>query len=232
MIIALHGFLGLSTDWNELLKNFSFTAPDLSQYDNLSFEDFVEQFNQDIKINYKKPPSLLGYSMGGRLALSALCSSPENYSSAVIISANPGINDEKSTRLAQDKKLAMSFGNKEWAALMEEWENQDVFKNATFRPKRNEVDFHRPFLAHCLQNWSLALQDNLCSKIQSLNIPICWITGGDDKKYLSMAKSIQLKHPKSKKVVIPGSGHRVPWEAQHEFLLELEKFYNDLKDRS
>ncbi|MCP5492826.1 MAG: alpha/beta fold hydrolase, partial [Chlamydiales bacterium] len=75
----LHGFLGCPQDWNTLTADFPhpFTSPSL----------------EDIKVT--EGSILVGYSMGGRIALSLAAEAPDKFAALILIGANPGIPDEQ-----------------------------------------------------------------------------------------------------------------------------------------
>ncbi len=65
-------------------------------------------------------PSLLGYSMGGRLALHALLEDPSPWECAVIVSAHPGLKDAEERR----KRLAAwlsRFQNEPFQTVLRDW---------------------------------------------------------------------------------------------------------------
>src|SRR5437764_3688750 len=100
MITALHGFLGLPTDWDFLRRaGFEVITPDLRHIP-------------------QEGDTLLGYSLGGRLAWHALLGGAR-YRNAVIVSAGLGVEDQK--RIEQDEHWARRFEHGEWYALMRDW---------------------------------------------------------------------------------------------------------------
>src|SRR5690349_16132305 len=99
VITALHGFLGLPEDWDFLRRaGFVVTTPDLSEI----------------------PPegeTLLGYSMGGRLALLALANGAK-YRRAVIVSSAISFEGDVEQRRAEDERWAERFERGEWYSVM------------------------------------------------------------------------------------------------------------------
>lgn len=230
IIIALHGFLGLPTDWKawwqkhgpphaELIPINLWTHPTLNS--SLSFADWTEAFIEEVQsiTRNKNSPSIevWGYSMGGRLALSAITRAPYLFKRAVILSANPGIeNDsERDERLKNDLVWANKFLTLDWNLLMQEWNDQLVFQiksseGNVFAPTmRSEASFDRTRLSQALDHWSLARQPNFWPLIQPLNIPLIWHVGALDAKYVSIAQKLKQLNPHLDLHTHNNSGHRL-----------------------
>jgi 2-succinyl-6-hydroxy-2,4-cyclohexadiene-1-carboxylate synthase len=206
---ALPGFLGLPSDW-DFLKREDLIGINWNDIKGNSLQEWAKHLNQQI-ISHK---ILMGYSLGGRLALHALLDQPNLWKGAIIISAHPGLSQEseKEKRWEHDNLWANRFKQENWIDLMDAWNNQEIFSTGTFHFNRQEKDFQRDHLAHLLTTGSLAHQADLREPLSNLNLPILWITGSRDAKYTQLADSIPLIHPLSQKNQIPHAGHRAPWE--------------------
>ncbi len=198
---GLHGFLGLPSDMELFLPKGSL-CPHLFEEPFLRpIDEFVEAFASFVrKVNGER--ILVGYSMGGRLALEVLARFESLFDKAMIISANPFQAEEG--RLKKDLLWGSRFLTEPWDELINSWESQPLFKG---KMKRQEEEFNRANLAKALDLWSLARQEGI--KTESLSLPILWVTGGEDLKYKRLAEAVVLTHPFSKKVEIEGAGHRI-----------------------
>lgn len=205
--LALNGFLGSPSDWS-LWKELSpceiIVAPDLWTW--------AKNFNAWVKKNIKPPRTLVGYSMGGRLALHALLDEPWLWTRALLISTHPGLKDEEARlqRIQADAIWAERFRKEPWKKLMTEWENQPIFHSATIRPQRKEQDYCRETLAQYLENFSLGKQENLIPKLKMLKVPLTWVTGGNDLIYETLAKEALNEH--SAHFSISEGSHRLHFE--------------------
>ena len=106
-ILMLHGFLGSSKDWSEvtaaLKENFFCILPDLPGHGRtlpLSESDYTMQSAAQSLLTILdreeiKQCALVGYSMGGRLALYMALTQPEYFSKLILESALPGLKTEK-----------------------------------------------------------------------------------------------------------------------------------------
>lgn len=227
-IHVLHGFLGLPGDWGFLEKDGNFIDLFNSRPIN-GLWSWAKTFNRSVKeANRKKV--LVGYSLGGRLALHALLDRPKLWDGAVIVSANPGLQDlkEKQKRLANDLQWSQRFLSEPWEKLMEDWNAQPVFSGDDCKLVRQEKNYSRSTLANVLDVWSLGRQEDLRQSIQNLSIPILWIAGERDQKFTSIARSLQFSHPQSKVWIAAEAGHSVPWQLEDSFKQELDTFLKEI----
>jgi 2-succinyl-6-hydroxy-2,4-cyclohexadiene-1-carboxylate synthase len=203
VLTALHGFLGLPSDWDFLKKaGFAVETPPLSTV----------------------PPAgdvLLGYSMGGRLALHALLSGA-TYRRAVIVSAGLGIEDRvaREERQQTDERWARMFEKQPWPRVMNEWNIQPVFGGHVM--KREELDFDRRELARQLREWSPGVLPSVAWRLQEIRVPVLWIAGEKDAKYIAEGERAVSRLPDAELWICPGAGHRVPWEQPERFVERLQ----------
>lgn len=201
---ALHGFLGHAADWD-------FLKP--SAEDRYTLHTTLERAGAGRRV-------LLGYSQGGRIALQTLVARAEDWDAAIIVSAHPGLKtaEEREARIRHDENWARRFETDPWAELIRDWNAQPVFGGREAMDPRREEDFSRAELAHALRQYSLGKQEDLPQRIAALNVPICWVVGENDSRYLELAKSVEIRSGSAFRLhIVPGAGHRVPWEAPDAF---------------
>jgi 2-succinyl-6-hydroxy-2,4-cyclohexadiene-1-carboxylate synthase len=169
--------------------------------------------------------TLLGYSMGGRIALHMLIRS-QQWKRAVIVSASPGLTEteDRGARLANDLRWADRFKTENWDETITAWNSQGVFANDPGQPDRRESDYRRSDLAAALVLGSVAGQENLRPHLRNLEIPILWIAGERDAKYAALAQECASVNPMFTCKIILGAGHRVPWAYPDEFCEAVEQF--------
>lgn len=205
-IVALHGFLGLPSDWSILDPFFDYEAIDL-------WRTREPAFSPD-------RPVLLGYSMGGRLAMRFALEHPERWSAAVFVSAHPGLSEGHDARLASDLEWAQKFREMPWEELMRQWNSQGVLQGRAL--PRLESDFDRACLSRALDEWSLGRQRNLRADLARLSIPTLYVTGAEDAKFTSLMKGLE-RHE-----IVEGAGHRVPWDQPETFRALLRDFLDSV----
>ena len=240
----IHGFLGLASDWNSFAKDFKehdckfYNISDFIKFnenngidDNLYFYSWANNFNKTVfnnnTINQKN--ILIGYSLGGRLALHALIQS-KKWDAAIIISANPGLINEtdKQTRIINDKIWSQRFLNEKWESVINSWNSQNVFLNSKNNFKRDEYNFNKIEIANILNKFSLGKQDDLREKIKSLGIPILWLAGENDIKFIKILYEMKDINKKIEAKTILDCGHRLPWENQMDFIKTSLNFINKI----
>jgi 2-succinyl-6-hydroxy-2,4-cyclohexadiene-1-carboxylate synthase len=226
IIWTIPGFLGHSSDWDFLpwnnvrtIESDSFAWSDLTDW-GVQCNRFVQESSE------KNANIMMGYSLGGRLALHALVENPSEWSAAVIISAHPGLSslEERKRRWENDKNWAERFCEEDWESLMQSWNAQGVFCDDDFCFDRREEEYDREELSSVLLRGSLAKQEELFDKIAQLPLPILWITGEKDKRAQDMAKKVSFAHDLSAIVQVDGAGHRVPWSQPHLFISTVNNF--------
>ncbi|MBA2727615.1 MAG: alpha/beta fold hydrolase [Parachlamydiaceae bacterium] len=222
-IFALHGFLGLPTDW-ELFD--SITHPIGVENDGFDLWHWSRSFNSSVKKTASKN-ILIGYSLGGRLAMHSLISNPDLWDAAIIISANPGLQSvkEREARLISDEHWAQRFLNDPWAPLMHDWNANAVFGNRPFPYLREESAFDRKQLSSLLVNWSLGKQESLHARLKQLSLPILYLAGEHDKPFCSIADQFRDFAEVS---IIPDAAHRVPWDNPKNFMNKIDIFIGGL----
>lgn len=232
-LVALHGFFGHPRDWEPLLgKGHSeqIYANIFEDFPITPFQKWAPAFNifAANKLSHCANKTLIGYSLGGRLALHALQQAPQQWNSAVIISTHPGLRDahQKSQRVQMDAEWAERIRSMPWKTLMDMWYSLEVFRGDTIVPQRVENEYHRENLAQALTTWSLGQQEDLQNIIFSLKMPILWIVGENDYKYREQAEGLQFHHPLSKVLTVRNAGHRVFLNAQHDLIQTINHFIN------
>lgn len=226
-IYVVSGFLGLPSDW----KALSF-GPELEHREIIpqpSLQAWAEHFNESIKRDGAEKRLLMGYSMGGRLAMHALLAESSLWSGAVIVSAHPGLTEhhDRVNRHMQDIKWAERFENDPWREVIHDWNQQAVFDGAPAF-SRFEQDYSRSNLAKIMRHFSLGLQENLRLQLHSLTLPILYVAGQKDLRYSVLAKECAENHTKAQLWIAPEAGHRVPWQQSVAFQQQVIKFINEV----
>ncbi len=232
-LYAIHGFLGAPSDW-DVLTPFVFTlniiAKDIFKVSppEGGFEKWAEKFNQNAKEKEATHRVLLGYSLGGRLALHALLQKPSLWSAAIFISSHPGLDDQRQRehRINEDCVWSKRFQNDSWMSLMSDWNSRLIFHN-TFEPVRQESAYSRKQLSEALFHWSLGKQEFLWPQLVQVRTPVLWLTGENDASSWSKYQTGPFVNPRSEVKIIPGAGHRALWDQPK---LIGESIYNFIKE--
>lgn len=207
-LVALHGFLGCGADWDVVRAitqhDFKWICPNL-------FAPGVEE-EKEVMQNYEGKAWLVGYSLGGRLALQWLINEPARWHGALLLSTNPGnfqTSADRQARRQADAAWADAFRKEPWELLMRRWNEQRVLAGGMV-PVRDEKNFDRHKLAAALEVFSVADQ---WTDAAALRMPLAWMAGERDRKFSLLLDSLRNAHFPGVFHVAPGSGHRLLHEA-------------------
>ena len=234
-IYYLHGNLQSFDVWVPIIDQLSKLRPELSHSPvNLyqrrynGFDDWTEDFCHRVESEANGEKSiLLGYSLGGRLALHACLSRPDLWDAAIVVGADPGLEsqEEKKLQLDRDRNWAERLKRKPLERLVDEWDAQSVFCGIENQAPRNLGEMDPDRLSQQFEVFSKGIQQNLVPKLAELERPpVLFVSGEKDQKY----KDIGEKLAKSSSVVtaqiVVNAGHRVPWENPESFVQVLIDF--------
>lgn len=226
-ILALHGFTGCGADFDCLRDGSMQThwvTPDLHGVDApKAFPDLIQWLVAHFEnLATNAPRVLLGYSMGGRIALHLAWIllrekrfRPQDR--LILISASPGLKNEaeRCTRRAQDSALA----DKILAAPSAEdfyafWKTIPLIASQDSMPE--------PWRSRLLNSrkladktrWAQALKDfgtgtlpSLWEKLEDLDIETLLIYGENDAKFSAIAREMHAVLPRSRLCEIPHCAH-------------------------
>jgi len=195
VITCLHGFLGSARDWDFLREaGFNIETPPL---------DAIP----------RRGDILLGYSLGGRLALQALLAGAQ-YKSAIFVSTGLGVegDEARTARRAADEVWARRFETEDFSFVIAAWNAQPVLAGPSL--VRGPEDYE----PRALREWSSGALPSAASRLHELAIPTLWIAGARDAKYVAEAVRAASLASNARSVIIDDAGHRVPWERRAEFL--------------
>ena len=201
-IIFLPGFLGVKEDWREVQTH-------LSDYETIALDlpptNVLKTLAQTIRSLSQKPPIVVGYSMGGRLALQLQQS--ENYEKVIVLSAHPGISSEQERKevLSRDERWARLLETVSLEEFLERW-----YENPLFATLKARAESFEKMLSRRRKNDPkvCAFQLRSCSggHFLPLNLPAstAFLYGELDCKYAKLYQSLP-SHVTVK--MIPGCGH-------------------------
>jgi 2-succinyl-6-hydroxy-2,4-cyclohexadiene-1-carboxylate synthase len=232
--------VGAASDWRSLASRLaqhgiSTRAVDLWRFlqcGSVTMPEFGKQLNADAagEVSRSQRRVLIGYSMGGRLALHALLEGGP-WDAAVIISANPGIRDpeEQSRRRVQDAHWATRALTDSWSDFLESWNGQPILGGA-MRDEREDKKLiqRRREIARSFVDWSVANQENLWDRLTEIGIPVLWIAGEKDTKFSAIAKEASGRSSSFSLAIAPATGHRVPWENEAWIFQQIQQHITSL----
>lgn len=231
-LIFLHGFLGAKEDWKEILSFFEnhyfCIALDLPGHGSTSFCDqILSKIKSEIEKISTIKPALIGYSLGGRIALQL----QEIASAIVVLSAHPGLktSQEKEERRKIDESWIAKILEMPWEVFLAEWYAQPVFQALQHKPSflkkiiEKRLNQNPKDLALVLRQLSLANQP----LIDHFSSPALFLYGEEDLKY----RELYSRLPKNVQVRgIQNCGHAIHLEnaaaCAHEIFTWLNCYAN------
>ncbi|NCF86638.1 MAG: alpha/beta fold hydrolase [Verrucomicrobiaceae bacterium] len=207
MLWCLHGALGAYRDWESIFPG----ARHVDLWSTKPGTDLANWANQWVTTVAEEDPhpQLVGYSMGGRLALHALLAAPTLWESATIVSAHPGLRSGRAERRVRDKAWLARFQREPFQNVMRDWNAQSVFSKESGPPNPKQFE---PRMARCFQQWSLGNQEPLWEQLDNITCPVQWICGELDTKFSQLGRDAVAMLPQATYLSTPSCGHRVPWE--------------------
>lgn len=228
-ILALHGFTGRGSDFRPLAQacGGDWHCPDLPGHGpnpqlDCSPEMTVACINQALSTLHSPPKILLGYSMGARAALLHASQHPEAWQALILISPNPGIEDEamRADRREADNALAKRIKDHGTPSFLEFWQETPLIRAQKNSPtelrsamQKSRLEHTSDGLANSLRQFGQGTTPNLWPKMKTLSMPICIITGELDKKYTQIGERITEECTTSSLRVLPNLSHAPQIEA-------------------
>ncbi|MBD0282181.1 MAG: alpha/beta fold hydrolase [Thermoleophilaceae bacterium] len=156
---------------------------------------------------------LVGYSLGGRLALRAAIREPQRYAGLIAVSATAGI-DEPATRVARaeaDERLAAWMEATPIVDIVAIWERQPLFadqSDALVEDQRPGRLSHDPAaLALLLRTAGQGVLEPVWHELLRLDLPVLAIAGDRDEGYVRAARRIAETAPRGRAAIVEEAGH-------------------------
>ena len=173
---------------------------------------------------------LVGYSMGGRLALHAALSDPERLGALVLVGVSAGIEDrgEREDRRRSDESLAEWMERRSIEEVVERWERQPVFgsqaEELRDRQRPGRLGHDPRLLAKLLRSAGQGALEPVWGRLKNLRCPVLLTAGEQDRRYATAARRMADELPSARVRLIPGAGHAPQLEAPVEFGQLLAEF--------
>jgi 2-succinyl-6-hydroxy-2,4-cyclohexadiene-1-carboxylate synthase len=229
-LVFLHGFLGDGNDWDEIMRvlalRFSCLCVDLPGHGASRIEgpcgaaDVLDALAALLDERRIERCTLLGYSMGGRAALSLAAYAPDRVERLVLESTSPGIRspEERDARRASDASWSGMLDSGDIATFIERWYAQPLFETSHRDPARFAELVQRRTrqdprqLAMGLQSMGPGIWPSAWDAWQALSMPILLLAGEHDARYVALAREMQAARASTRVRIIPNCGHNVHWE--------------------
>ena len=174
--------------------------------------------------------TLLGYSLGGRLALHTTLAHPDAVDRLVLISATAGIDDPaaRTARRDDDEQLARHLELIGVGPFIDEWLARPMFARL---PRSGDCEAARRSntvagLSASLRRCGVGAQDPLWDRLAEIQVPTLLIAGALDTKFVNLAERLADSISLSALEVIADAGHACHLERPDEVADIVEHWIN------
>lgn len=222
-VIALHGFTGSGRDWEPVIAasptSFEWVCPDLPGHGQSLQGPFIDYYRVERglalihalrKACSGKRILLLGYSMGGRVALHYL---RHHHLPALLIGASPGIDNPEQRRERQRIDEQRIGPTTTIEAFCEEWERLPIIKPQLSLPQPLCSQIATRRRANNIKGLRHALIALSPGRIPSLwaDLPqwpaFCSAFGEMDTAYAAISEKMSRLNPRIRSTSIPQASH-------------------------
>jgi 2-succinyl-6-hydroxy-2,4-cyclohexadiene-1-carboxylate synthase len=225
-VLLLHGFTHTGSSWEPVVaalgERYRAITPDLRGHGASWDREPVtrEAVLDDLEaLAGRGSVTLVGYSMGGRIALHGALCWPERIESLVLIGASPGIADqaERDDRRRADDRLADEIERSTIEGFEERWAQTPVLAGVSAEVRsRARADRlrNRPVgLARALRGLGAGALPSAWERLGELRMPVALVVGEGDAKFRQIAESMRRSIADARVEIVPGVGHAVHLEA-------------------
>ncbi len=232
LVLFFHGFLGDRSEWDSILpafeRRYCCVAVDLPGHGDSRIPksetcEFVETATAIIDLVDELDTatfSVVGYSMGGRIALYLSTIYAMRIDALVLESASPGLRspEDRASRRERDEALARRLESGDLHAFLSDWYAQPLFTSLRRDPEALEALIHHrarqdgPQLAMALRALGTGSQPSLWTEWENNHIPTLLLTGALDENYAWLARDMAERCDAAKVDIIPDCGHNVHFE--------------------
>lgn len=228
-VLFLHGFMGKGSDWHavmeQLQEKFYCIAPDLPGHGDTSTHNGDEGFAMPAVAEGVRQMLaqlgithcvVVGYSMGGRLALYCTTTFPELVWATVLESASPGLRteEERQARQRHDNQLALRLETTPFVEFVEQWYKQPLFaslrRHASFgRVVEQRMKNSPAGLATSLRCMGTGVQPSLWEALPHIQQPMLLVAGEYDEKFVRIGKEMAAACPTAHLHIVEHAGHTI-----------------------
>lgn len=238
-LLLLHGFTGRGAAWGThaavFARSFRTIVMDLPGHGRTGIHadlarNGVEGTADDLALILERlgaaPSSVLGYSLGARVALRLAVAHPETVARLVLESPSAGLASaaERSSRRRADAALAGALERDGIEAFVAGWERQPIFASHATLPARRAARLHRlrlrnqaAGLASSLRAAGQGAMEPLHGRLGAVRAPTLVIAGALDSVGRTRAEVVAAGVPGARFAIIDGAGHTPHEERPRRF---------------
>jgi 2-succinyl-6-hydroxy-2,4-cyclohexadiene-1-carboxylate synthase len=231
-IAALHGFTGSPASFDAVMallgsSDAATLAPALLGHHGAQRDGDVRSFEGEVdrlaRLLAERAPRwhLVGYSLGGRVALGLLVRHPSLFESALLVGAQPGLDDEaaRAGRRAADAEWCRLLDARGIEPFVDAWQAQPLFATQRGLPpavldarRAERLGHDARGLLRCLEVLGLGAMPSYWGALDRLTVPTTLMVGELDPKFTEIAERMRARMRAASIEVVPGAGHDVVLE--------------------
>lgn len=237
-LVLLHGFTGSAGNWQPVLAafdGFRTIAVDIVGHGRSPAPSILDAYRIDRAADAllatlahldALPCHLLGYSMGGRLALYTAVHHPTALRSLILESASPGLDNAaaRAERAARDNQLADFIEHAGIVAFVARWESLPLWASQQHLPqpvrerlRRQRLRNNPTGLASSLRGMGTGQQPSLWPLLDRVTLPTLLLTGALDTKFVQIGEEMARALQQARLEIVPGAGHTIHLERPSRF---------------
>lgn len=240
-LLLLHGFTGNHEQWTPFIESWSaeyqLIIVDLLGHGDSDAPVDYTRYNTEHTVNdlvelldqlHVESAIVLGYSMGGRIALSMAQLAPSKVSGLILESTSPGLAtlEERKARITSDEALASNIEQHGIDWFVEYWAKIPLFASLKGLPlhEQETIDQQRrnntpQGLANSLRGIGTGAQPSWWDQLDNITKPTLIIVGESDMKFRGIAELMmqRMSHSHKQLEIVSEAGHNVHMEQPHKF---------------
>jgi 2-succinyl-6-hydroxy-2,4-cyclohexadiene-1-carboxylate synthase len=245
-VFFIHGFTGCAADWASVVSllnnNFNYYLVDLVGHGKSDSPEEKQHYSINSIVNQLKEvmlsfPSnkivLVGYSMGGRIALNFAMDNTSLLKGLILESSSAGIREEnlRIERIQQDEKLAEFIENNPIDKFIDYWMNIDLFKTQRRLPNEmlsqirdRKLENNKVGLANTLRYSGTGIMKPLYGNLKDIPFRTLLLSGELDARYTDINSEMVKLFTEAEHKIIKNAGHNTHLEEPLRFIEEINKF--------
>ena len=236
-VTLLHGFTQSGRSWHEIVSlmpaGWKWVLPDLRGHGATRVQPgapyTMEACTEDLVRLWDSlgiaRTHLVGYSMGGRLALHVAAARPERILSLLTIGAHAGLDEEaREGRRRGDEALAQRIENDGLEAFVNYWSSLPLFEGLERRGpsflaqvRAARIDNHVAGLAESLRGMGAGAMRPVWNELGRVKVPATFVAGQLDHSYAASARRLAASVQEGRVVIVQRAGHTVHQERPEAF---------------
>lgn len=231
-LLLIHGFMGSGESWGDtpgqLVSDFHVAAVDLPGHGDsdpwsepYEIPEVARVLAEVQRKVFGAPAWWLGYSMGGRIALSAAVQDM-GLLGLLAEGGSPGLADfeARMERVELDEDRAADLEARGLPAFVDDWLRLPLFKglhdappHVLERARQIRVRQGQADMARWLREGGTGRQPSYWEELEAVRIPVRLLVGSRDRKFVDIGQRMAARLPDVTLSYADGAGHTVHLEA-------------------